>query len=198
MKPIPAAEALDARIMGVGRDLAQAFGGVLEAIPGSPHRPQWLARTLGVNTVLTSRILKMARQEDPLAVAYLVPGPEPLRRVLRAAERKRVDAGLIGRARAAVATRTGGIVGSICSNSFETTLVQIAQALNTLRRVFPLSLEPDPATISVRVNGVLIPRDIVNGWQYRDETQSIAFLGNYVPPPAAQILVEYAISEVTP
>lgn len=102
MQPNLRGEAVEERITGVGRDLARAFGGVLEAIPGSPHRPQWLARTLGVNTVLTSRILKMARQEDPLAVAYLIPGPEPLRRVLRAAERKKVDAGLIRDARAAV------------------------------------------------------------------------------------------------
>lgn len=93
-----------------------------------------------------------------------------------------------------VATRTGGVVGSICDASFEDTLVQIAQALNTLRRVFPLSIVPDPSTLSVTVNGVAIPRDVVNGWQYRAETQSIAFLGNYVPPPGAQIRIEYAIN----
>ncbi len=95
----------------------------------------------------------------------------------------------------AVATQSGGIVGSICDNSFEQTLVQIAQAINTLRRVFPLSLKPDADTLSVRVNGVAIPKDVVNGWQYREETQSIAFLGNFVPPPGASIRVEYAIAE---
>ena len=31
-----------------------------------------------------------------------------------------------------VATKTGGVVGSICDLSFEATLVQIAEALNTL------------------------------------------------------------------
>ncbi|MBX5480931.1 MAG: VWA domain-containing protein [Myxococcaceae bacterium] len=96
---------------------------------------------------------------------------------------------------AAVATKTGGVVGSICDASFEDTLVRIAQALNTLRRTFPLSLVPDAATLTVTVNGVKIPRDVVNGWQYRPDTQSIAFLGNYVPPPGAQIRIEYAIGE---
>jgi hypothetical protein len=94
----------------------------------------------------------------------------------------------------AVATRTGGIIGSICDVSFEATLVKIAAALNTLRRVFPLSLKPDPTTLSVLVNGTAVPRDIVNGWQYREETQSVTFLGNYVPPPGAVLRFEYAIA----
>jgi hypothetical protein len=91
-----------------------------------------------------------------------------------------------------VATKTGGIIGSICDVSFEETLLKIASALNTLRRVFPLSLKPDPATITVLVNGNPVPRDVVNGWQYRSETQSITFLGNYVPPPGAILRFEYA------
>jgi hypothetical protein len=92
----------------------------------------------------------------------------------------------------AVATKTGGIIGSICEGSFEATLRKIATALDTLRRVFPLSLKPDPATITVLVNGSPVPRDVVNGWQYRSETQSITFLGNYVPPPGAILRFEYA------
>ncbi len=96
---------------------------------------------------------------------------------------------------ASIATKTGGVVGSICDPSFENTLFEIARAINTLRRVFPLSLTPDAGTVSVRVNGQAIPRDVVNGWQYRPETRSIAFLGNYVPPPRAQVRIEYAIVE---
>ena len=76
---------IEARINEVGRDLAEAFGRVLQAIPGGPHRPQKLAHQLGVNTVLTSRLLKAAQQRDPIVVAHVIPGPEPLRRLLRAA-----------------------------------------------------------------------------------------------------------------
>ena len=94
----------------------------------------------------------------------------------------------------AVSTRTGGVLGSICSSSFEDTLIRIAQALNTLRRVFPLSLQPDPATLTVQVNGVSIPRSVVGGWTYRSDTNSIAFLGSYVPPPGANLEIHYAIS----
>jgi hypothetical protein len=95
-------KSLESTVAGVGTDLARTFRGVLNAIPGGPHRPQWLARSLGVNTVLTSRILKVAQQQDPLAVAHMIPGPEPLRRLLRAAEKKKVDPEVIREARAAV------------------------------------------------------------------------------------------------
>jgi hypothetical protein len=94
-----------------------------------------------------------------------------------------------------VSTKTGGVIGSICDASFEDTLVQIAQALNTLRRIFPLSVEPGTDSIVVTVNGVAIPRDPAMGWQYRPQTQSIAFLGTYIPPPGSIIRIEYAISK---
>src|SRR5688500_753452 len=94
--------AVEQKIAAVGRDLRAALGRVIEAIPGGPHRPQWLARTLGVNTVLTSRVLKAAQHRDPLAVVNMIPGPEPLRRLVTSAENKKVDPALIRAARRAV------------------------------------------------------------------------------------------------
>ncbi|MBK7860484.1 MAG: VWA domain-containing protein [Archangiaceae bacterium] len=96
---------------------------------------------------------------------------------------------------AAVSTKTGGIVGSICDASFENTLIQIAEALNTLRRVFPLTLSPVGGTLTVTVNGMVVPQDPVNGWQYREDTKSVVFLGTYVPPPGAEVKLEYAFSK---
>lgn len=93
---------------------------------------------------------------------------------------------------AEVATKTGGIIGSICDASFEQTLTRIAQALNTLKRVFPLTLQPIINSISVTVGGVAIAQDPVNGWQYRTDTNSVVFLGNYVPPPGAIVRLTYA------
>lgn len=95
----------------------------------------------------------------------------------------------------AVSAKTGGVVGSICDQSFEATLRQIAQALNTLRRVFPLTLKPVNGVVSVRVNGALVASDPVSGWQYRADTNSIVFLGTYVPPPGAVIRLEYAYAK---
>jgi hypothetical protein len=96
---------------------------------------------------------------------------------------------------AAVSTKTGGIVGSICDVSFENTLLQIAEALNTLHRVFPLSLTPAAGTLTVTVNGVVIPQDPVNGWTYKMDTNSVVFLGTYVPPPGATIQLQYAFTK---
>jgi hypothetical protein len=95
---------------------------------------------------------------------------------------------------AAVSFGTGGVVGSICDADFAATLLRIVQALNTLRKVFQLTLKPAPGTLTVTVNGVLIPQDVVNGWQYQASTNSVVFLGAYVPPPGANIQILYAIS----
>ena len=96
---------------------------------------------------------------------------------------------------ASVSTKTGGVVGSICDASFENTLVSIAEALNTLRRVFPLTLKPLLSSLTVTVNGVVIPQDPINGWQYRADTNSIVFLGTYIPPPGAILRLEYAFAK---
>jgi hypothetical protein len=95
----------------------------------------------------------------------------------------------------AVSSKTGGVIGSICDSSFEATLIRIAEALNTLRRVFALSVKPNVDSITVKVNGVPVAKDVVTGWQYRDETQSIVFLGNYVPEPGSVIRIEYAFTK---
>src|SRR6185295_16708971 len=86
----------------LGHELARVFERLLNALPGAPHRPQALAHALGVNIVLASRVLKATRQRDPLAVVHTMPGPEPLRRILRSAEKKKVDDTLVREARAAV------------------------------------------------------------------------------------------------
>ena len=75
---------------------------MLEALPGAPLGPASLARTIGVDKVLASRVLKAIRDDNPLAVLHHSPGPDPLRRVLRAAGRREVPAGLIAAAEAAV------------------------------------------------------------------------------------------------
>lgn len=84
--------ALQSDIESIGRGLARSFTAVIDSLPTDARRPQSLAKMLGVNVVLTSRLLKALRTGNGLTVAYFFPGPEPLRRVLRAAERRRVPA----------------------------------------------------------------------------------------------------------
>lgn len=86
----------------VGTNLRQSLGDVIEALPGAPLGPASLARTIGVDKVLASRVLRTIRDENPLAVLHYSPGPDPLRRVLRAAGRREVPSALIAAAEAAV------------------------------------------------------------------------------------------------
>lgn len=100
---------------------------------------------------------------------------------------------------AEVVAKTGGINGSICDASFEQTLVRIAQALNTLKRVFPLTLKPIAGSIRVTVidgtTSIPVAEDPVNGFQYRADTNSVVFLGTFIPPPGSTVRIEYAFAK---
>lgn len=91
-------ERIEKRIAGVGQGLGASLAGIIDAIPGGPHGPVQLARTLGIDKVLASRILKTIRNNDPIAVLHLAPGPDPLRRFLKAASRRKVDKELVATA----------------------------------------------------------------------------------------------------
>lgn len=93
---------LETEITRTGADLYRGLSRVLEAIPNAPRGPLNLARTVGVDKVLASRVLKAVRTSDPMSVVYLMPGPDPVRRLLRGAARKGVDEGVIREATAAV------------------------------------------------------------------------------------------------
>lgn len=93
--------AIELDISTTGKDLSRAFGSVIEAVR-STGGPVELARTLGIDKVLASRALKATRNLDPMAVVFLSPGPEPLRRVLKAAARKGVESPLIRDAERAI------------------------------------------------------------------------------------------------
>lgn len=84
-------DVLDVVIARVGSELASSFQALLSRLPGAPHRPQELARELRINKDLSSRILKATESRDPIATTHLMPGPEPLRRLIRAAARRNVN-----------------------------------------------------------------------------------------------------------
>jgi hypothetical protein len=93
---------LETEITRTGADLYRGLSRVLESIPNTPRGPLNLARSLGVDKVLASRILKAVRSPDPMSVVYLMPGPDPIRRLLRGAARRGVDDGVIRQATDAV------------------------------------------------------------------------------------------------
>jgi hypothetical protein len=91
-------------------------------------------------------------------------------------------------------TATGGVFESICDTAgFNGALGQIARHLKTLRKYFPLSVTPDPTTITVTVDGQPVAQDPDQGWQYLAAINSVAFLGAFVPDPGANIVISYAV-----
>lgn len=87
---------LEARIGRVGRGLQRSLSELLAAVPGVPKRPVQLSKALGVNQDLAGKALLAASTADPLAATHLMPGPEALRMLAKAARRKRVDSRLVG------------------------------------------------------------------------------------------------------
>ncbi|MBX3356871.1 MAG: hypothetical protein KF745_00435 [Phycisphaeraceae bacterium] len=82
---------LEGEVTSVGSELLVRIREVLDALPRAIKGPQSLARSLGVDKVLASRVLKATRSEDPISVAYRMPGPDPLRRVVKAAAKRGVS-----------------------------------------------------------------------------------------------------------
>ncbi len=98
----PAPDGLEIRIVRTGESLLESLARAIEAIPDAPRGPQALARRLGIDKVLASRVLAAVRSSDPLFVVHRAPGPEPLRRTLAALAREGVAGELVAGARAAV------------------------------------------------------------------------------------------------
>lgn len=83
--PKPAAATVEERLRAVGTQLGDAIGAVLGALPGAPLRPNQLVGELGVNRAVASRVLNATAKRDGLEVMHQIPGPEPLRKLVRAA-----------------------------------------------------------------------------------------------------------------
>lgn len=98
----PPGTGLESRVAETGRLLSTTFQRVLDALPDTAGGPQALATALGLDKVLTSRLLKAVHNPDPMAAVHRAPGPEPLRRLLRAAKKRGVPAATVREAEAAV------------------------------------------------------------------------------------------------
>lgn len=98
----PACSELESHITMVGGRLAATIRDVLDGVVRVKPGPLELARSLGVDKVLASRVLRAVKQHDPLNSMHDMPGPDPLRRLVRAAGKRGVDAGTVQRAEQAI------------------------------------------------------------------------------------------------
>ncbi len=75
-----------------------------------------------------------------------------------------------------LAQKTGGMVGDVCQKDLGPTLQAIIDHI--VGTVSPLKLKyvPISGTLAVSKNGVSVPRSRANGFEYREATNSIAFI----------------------
>ena len=98
---------------------------------------------------------------------------------------------IIGQRYMDLVTKTGGVLGDICSADYATSLIQIQQKIIELSTQFFLSRMPIPSSIRIVVDNVLIAQDATNGWTYNSTNNSISFHGTAVPKQGAAISVRF-------
>ncbi len=88
-----------------------------------------------------------------------------------------------------LAQQTGGVVESICTPDWASSLGKLSLNAFGPRGTFPLSHTPeDPAQLRVTVNG-----QPVTGWSYDGAANAIVFDAAQVPPPGSVIEVSYPV-----
>lgn len=97
---------------------------------------------------------------------------------------------IIGQRYIALANQTKGILGSICSN-FADELMLIQNKILELSTQFQLARVPILSTLSVVVNGSVVPQDATNGWTYDSSANTIVFHGTAIPQQGAEISVSF-------
>jgi hypothetical protein len=90
------------RVADLGRLLARRVAEVVAAVPGSPQGPVNLAKAVGVDKVLASRVIRASTHRDPIAAMQIMPSPDLLRRLATAAGRKGVSTKLVRELEASV------------------------------------------------------------------------------------------------
>ncbi|MDX2149066.1 MAG: hypothetical protein SFZ23_16260 [Planctomycetota bacterium] len=88
----PSPSDIRAEVERCANPLVEALRSALAALPAQPRGPQALADRLHLDKVLASRLLKALQSPDALTALYRLPGPEPLRRVLKSLARAGVPA----------------------------------------------------------------------------------------------------------
>lgn len=94
-----------------------------------------------------------------------------------------------------IARLSGGRQASICSSDFSPAIVDIRQRIVQILTDFELKKKPNIDTIVVTVDGQLVPRSNVNGWDYVPEGNLIRFYGSAVPGANAKIVVDFDPAE---
>ena len=86
---------------------------------------------------------------------------------------------------------TEGYRDSICADDYSDILQRIALQVIGWNDTFELARLPDPESLQVWVDSVVIPEREVDGWTYAPGDNAIQFHGRAVPRPGMEVVVEY-------
>lgn len=98
-----------------------------------------------------------------------------------------------------VANQSGGLVGNICSDEFDSIVTELSLNSSRLTDTFYLTDLPQPASlvVGVSVDGEVTEQDCSEGWTYDlleedgEQKPVIIFDRSNLPPPRAKITVKY-------
>lgn len=90
-----------------------------------------------------------------------------------------------------LSTASGGAKESICDADFKRALTNVRSRVLEVLTEFPLDRDPVIASIRVRVDGIEVPQNEVNGWTYRESANSIRFHGTAIPKAGSRIKVDF-------
>ncbi len=103
---------------------------------------------------------------------------------------------IVGQRYIDIASKTGGVLGSICDKSYAAALDKIQARILELSTQFVLNESPQPDSLIVLVDGNVVAPSSVNGWTYNAEGNSVMFHGAAVPQPSSHITVRYVPARV--
>ena len=97
-----------------------------------------------------------------------------------------------------VATRSGGIVTSICAEEFSGLVRELGLNISGLRSIFYLTAWPDVTTLAVYLNQAIEENLLVEGWTYDAVENRLLFTEEAIPSEGTTVLVSYTRSNTPP
>ncbi|PWU14483.1 MAG: hypothetical protein C5B49_13195 [Bdellovibrio sp.] len=128
---------------------------------------------------------------DPALRHYNVSAVAVLDSVCQASHVAQSATTIIGQRYVDLANKTNGVTADICSATYADALNKIQQNIIELSTQFQLDRQPNPASIQVMVNNVVVPNSPTNGWTYVASANSVLFHGTAVPSQGASITVTF-------
>jgi hypothetical protein len=95
---------------------------------------------------------------------------------------------------AELATRTAGVEGQVCEPDWGRSLQGLGRIAFEFKSGYFLTDQPNPESVEVWVDGARVPRTCPSGrinWAYDFSTNSVNFRPLGLPPPSADLRIEY-------